>query len=70
VAGGCNYNVCCPGTDHLVGSYVKEAVWRPRVKKGAPQPSAGDAWAAEMITLKETLSNGGRNNGASPQPAL
>jgi hypothetical protein len=25
-----NYNVCCPGTDHLVGTYIPEAAWRPR----------------------------------------
>ena len=31
VAGGqANYNVACPGTDHLVGTYLREKVWRPR----------------------------------------
>lgn len=26
-----NYNVACPLTDHLVGSYVPEGQWRPKV---------------------------------------
>lgn len=29
LGGKANYNVCCPGTDHLVGTYVREAAWRP-----------------------------------------
>ena len=32
VGGKGNYNVCCPLTDHLVGTYVKESEWRPKVK--------------------------------------
>jgi len=33
VGGGqCNYNVCCPLMDHLIGTYVEEEVWRPRAK--------------------------------------
>ena len=37
VLGGlANYNVCCPGTDHLVGSYVAEKVWRPKMKDVGP----------------------------------
>ena len=32
VGGQGNYNVCCPGVDHLVGTYVKESTWRPRMK--------------------------------------
>lgn len=31
IGGQGNYNVACPLTDHLVGTYVKEASWRPRV---------------------------------------
>lgn len=31
VVGGIgNYNVCCPFTDHLLGTYIKESEWRPR----------------------------------------
>ena len=36
VLGGlANYNVCCPGADHVFGSYVKEADWRPKMRKVA-----------------------------------
>merc|ERR1711988_234569 len=30
VGGQGNYNVACPGTDHLVGTYIPQAEWRPR----------------------------------------
>lgn len=30
VGGRGNYNVACPGTDHLLGSFIPEKVWRPR----------------------------------------
>jgi len=30
IGGQGNYNVCCPLTDHVVGTYVEENVWRPR----------------------------------------
>jgi len=32
VGGRGNYNVCCPGTDHLVGTYIPQEIWRPKVK--------------------------------------
>lgn len=33
VLGGlANYNVCCPGTDHMLGTYVPEKEWRPKMK--------------------------------------
>ena len=32
LGGAANYNVCCPGTDHLFGTYVRESVWRPKMK--------------------------------------
>lgn len=39
VAGGqANYNVCCPGTDFVVGSFCPEAVWRPKAKLPVPEP--------------------------------
>jgi hypothetical protein len=31
VGGVGNFNVACPLTDHLVGSYHSEGSWRPRV---------------------------------------
>jgi hypothetical protein len=27
LGGQCNYNVCCPMTDHLLGTYVEPHVW-------------------------------------------
>jgi len=38
LGGQVNYNVCCPMTDHLVGSYVPPSVWTQRMRplpKGA-----------------------------------
>jgi len=36
VAGGLkNYNVCCPGTDHLLGTYMPQEEWLPMVR---PRP--------------------------------
>jgi len=32
VGGRGNYNVCCPLTDHLLGTYVPQKIWRPKVK--------------------------------------
>jgi len=45
LGGVANYNVCCPGADHVFGTYVKEAVWRPKMK----------AVAATRETNKPTL---------------
>ena len=36
-----NYNVCCPLTDHLVGTYVKQSEWRPKVRPVPVFSSAG-----------------------------
>merc|ERR1712054_385428 len=30
VGGQGNYNVCCPGTDHVLQTFIKEEDWRPR----------------------------------------
>jgi len=38
VGGQGNYNVACPLVDHLVGSYVEQASWRPKVKQTDPLP--------------------------------
>lgn len=35
VGGQGNYNVCCPAMDHILGTYVKESVWKPQVR---PKP--------------------------------
>ena len=36
LGGQCNYNVCCPMTDHLLGTYVPTAAWE---KKMRPLPA-------------------------------
>ena len=32
LGGQCNYNVCCPMTDHLLGTYVPTAEWQPKMR--------------------------------------
>jgi len=32
LGGQCNYNVCCPMTDHLLGTYVSTADWAPKMR--------------------------------------
>lgn len=32
LSGQCNYNVCCPLTDHLLGTYVPPKVWEPKMR--------------------------------------
>lgn len=31
-SGAANYNVCCPGMDHLVGTLMTEAEWTPKIR--------------------------------------
>jgi len=46
-----NYNVCCPGFDHVLGSYVKESDWRPKVKPRRVAMTEEEAAAAEEMVL-------------------
>jgi hypothetical protein len=32
LGGQCNYNVCCPLADHLLGTYVPTAQWQPKMR--------------------------------------
>ena len=32
LGGKVNYNVCCPGTDHLVGTFVPVSEWKPKMR--------------------------------------
>ena len=32
LGGQCNYNVCCPLTDHLLGTYVKTSEWQKKMR--------------------------------------
>ena len=47
LGGQCNYNVCCPGTDHLLGTYVPSAVWSQRMR-AVPGPDATQRWGAPV----------------------
>lgn len=35
MSGRVNYNVCCPGMDHVLGTYVPEEVWGPKARMPA-----------------------------------
>eukprot|EP00966_Prymnesium_polylepis_P101917 2360374-Prymnesium_polylepis.2 len=32
LGGQCNYNVCCPMTDHLLGTYVPSSEWQTKMR--------------------------------------
>ena len=32
LSGQCNYNVCCPGADHLLGTYIPTEEWQPKMR--------------------------------------
>lgn len=31
-SGKANYNVCCPGMDHVLGTYMSEKEWTPKIR--------------------------------------
>ena len=35
MSGRVNYNVCCPGMDQILGTYVPEAEWAPKARMPA-----------------------------------
>lgn len=37
VGGTGNFNVCCPGIDHLLGTFHKESSWRPKMRTAASE---------------------------------
>ena len=43
LGGQCNYNVCCPLTDHILGTYVPTPEWAARMR-AVPGPDATDRW--------------------------
>jgi len=43
LGGQCNYNVCCPLTDHLLGTYLKPSVWSKRMR-AVPGPEDTQRW--------------------------
>ena len=51
VGGKGNYNVCCPLTDHLVGTFVPEREWRPRAR------STYQSWHGEELSIEQQIKN-------------
>merc|ERR1719201_3208940 len=47
LGGQCNYNVCCPLTDHLLGTYVPVAVWTKKMR-AVPGPDATQRWGVPV----------------------
>jgi len=47
LGGQCNYNVCCPLTDHLLGTYVKPGVWSKKMR-AVPGPDATERWGVPV----------------------
>ena len=43
LGGQCNYNVCCPLTDHLMGTYVPPEEWAPKMR-AVPAEGAVERW--------------------------
>jgi len=40
-SGAANYNVCCPGMDHLVGTFMTEKEWTPKIRHREAKEIAG-----------------------------
>merc|ERR1711920_94523 len=47
LGGQANYNVCCPMTDHLLGSYVPSSIWTKRMR-AVPGPDATERWGVPV----------------------
>merc|ERR1712087_147709 len=47
LGGQCNYNVCCPLTDHLLGIYVPTREWMKRMRP-VPGPDATERWGVPV----------------------
>merc|ERR1712087_572368 len=47
LGGQANYNVCCPMTDHLLGSYVPTSIWVKRMR-AVPGPDATARWGVPV----------------------
>lgn len=47
LGGQCNYNVCCPLTDHLLGTYVPAATWTKRMR-AVPGPDDTERWGVPV----------------------
>jgi len=47
LGGQCNYNVCCPGFDHVMGTYVAPETWQKRMR-AVPGPDATERWGVPV----------------------
>lgn len=47
LGGQCNYNVCCPGFDHVVGTYLPSDVWQKKMR-AVPGPDATERWGVPV----------------------
>jgi len=47
LGGQANYNVCCPLTDHLMGTYVPPRVWVQKMR-AVPGPDATERWGVPV----------------------
>jgi len=47
LGGQANYNVCCPLTDHLLGTYVSAPVWSKKMR-AVPGPDATERWGLPL----------------------
>ena len=47
LGGQCNYNVCCPLTDHILGTYVPVATWAKKMR-AVPGPDATERWGVPV----------------------
>ena len=50
LGGQCNYNVCCPLTDHLLGTHIPTAVWAKKMRS-VPGPDATERWGVPIEPL-------------------
>jgi len=47
LGGQCNYNVCCPLTDHLFGTYVTAPTWSAKMR-AVPGADATERWGVPV----------------------
>jgi len=61
LGGQANYNVCCPLTDHVLGTYVRTEDWKPKMRplplnavvRGPPVPPLSNGGVPQLPTIEE-----------------
>ena len=46
--------MCCPLTDHLVGTYVKQSDWLPKVRPRRVLDQETEGGSSAVVTLTQT----------------